>query len=102
MKSATKVVLGSGIVAGILFGLFLLPVMPISVNYACNGNASECSQLSYSTFASVTYASFHVGAVYVKDNSDGTFSQYCWMEGNPVNHNGVINDNGEMCNTLVE
>jgi hypothetical protein len=100
MKRATKVVLGSGIVVGVLLGLFLLPVIPISVQYVCFGNATMCAELSYSTFASVTYASFNVGAVYVRDNNDGRFSSYCWMQGNPVNNPGVNND--AMCGTLVQ
>jgi hypothetical protein len=95
MKRATKFVLGLGVVVGVLLALFLLPVIPISVQYACFGNASMCSELSYSTFASVTYSSFHVGAVYVGDNNDGRFSSYCWMEGNPVGEPYI--NNGPMC-----
>jgi hypothetical protein len=100
MKRATKVVLGSGIAVGVLLALFLLPVIPIPVRYACLGNASMCSELSYSTFASVTYASFSVGAVYVRDNNDGRFSSYCWMQGNPVGNPGI--DNGAICDVLVQ
>jgi hypothetical protein len=99
MKRATRLVLGSGTTVVVVLCLFLAPVVPISVQYACFGNASECSVLSYSTFASVTYASSHVGVVYVRDNRDGSFSQYCWMEGNPVS-NPQING-GAMCGTLV-
>ena len=99
MKRAAKLALISAALVLVVLGLFLLPVVPISVQYACAGNASECAQLCISTFASVTYASFHVGAVYVKDNNDGAFSQYCWMEGNPVNPQ--ING-GAMCNTMLE
>ena len=97
VKRATKLALGLVATVLVVLGVFLLPAMPISVPYACDGNASECSQLSYSTFASVTYASFHFGAVYVKDNSDGRFSQYCWMEGNPINNPSI--DNDAMCGT---
>jgi len=57
-----------------------------------------CSELSYSTFASVTYASFHVGAVYESDNRDWRFSQY-GFEGNLFN-NPQIN-NGAMCSAMV-
>jgi hypothetical protein len=99
VKRAVKLALCSGIAVLVILGLVLLPVVPISVKYACFGNASECARLSISTFASVTYASFHVGAVYVKDNSDGAFSQYCWMEGNPVNPQ--VNG-GAMCSTMLE
>jgi hypothetical protein len=100
MKRSTRLALGLGLTAGVVLGLLLLPVVPISVKYACFGNASMCSLLSYSMFASATYASFHVGAVYVRDNNDGRFSQYCWMEGDPVS-NPQINS-GAMCNTMVE
>ncbi len=48
----------------------------------------------------MTYASFHVGAVYVRDNIDGSFSQYCWMQGNPVG-DPYVND-GAMCGTGVQ
>ena len=98
-EAEDKIRSGSGITIAIISCLFRPPAVPISVQYRCFGTASECSQLSYSTFASVTYAFFHAGAVYVKDNSDGRFSQYCWMEGNPVNP--PIND-GAMCNTLLQ
>jgi hypothetical protein len=52
---------------------------------------------SISTFASVTYASFHVGAVYVAGGSSG---QYCWMEGDPVGNPNV--NNGAMCGSMIE
>jgi hypothetical protein len=85
---------------GVVLGLFLVPVVSISVQYACFGNASGCSKLSYPTFASVTSTSFHIGAVYVRDNRHGSFSQYCWMEGKPVSNPPT--NNGAMCGTLVE
>jgi hypothetical protein len=97
MKRLAKLGLVSAVAVLVALGVFLLPVVPISVEYACNGSASGCSQLSYSTFASVTYASFHVGAVYVKDNGDGRFNQYCWMEGNPITNPSINND--AMCGT---
>jgi hypothetical protein len=100
MKRATKLVVASAIAAGAVLGLFLLPVVPIAVSYACFGIGSLCSQLSISTFASVSYASFHVGAVYVRDNTDQSFSRYCWMEGNPVGNPQV--NNGAMCNAMLE
>ena len=100
MKRLAKLALVSAAAALVVLGVFLLPVVPISVHYACFGNTSMCSQLSYSTFSSVTYASFHVGMVYVKDNSDGSFSRYCWMQGNPVSNPGI--DNDAMCGNLVE
>jgi hypothetical protein len=99
MKRLAKLALGSVAAVLVVLGLFLLPIVPISVGYVCNGNASECAQLSYSTFVSVTYASFHVGAVYVKDNSDGTFSQYCWMQGDPVGNPSI--NGGAMCGSAV-
>jgi hypothetical protein len=100
MKRETEFALGSGMTLGVVLGLFLLPVVPISVRYTCFGIGSLCSQLSISTYASVTYAVFHVGAVYVRDNADGSFSRYCWMEGNPVGNPQV--NNGAMCNAMVE
>ena len=99
MKRAAKLLLGSVIVVGVLLVLFLLPVVSISVQYACTGNATDCADLSYSTFGSVTYAAFGSGVVYVRDNTDGTFSQLCWMTGNPVNNPSV--NGGAMCSTLV-
>jgi hypothetical protein len=90
-----RLALGLGMTAGVVLGLFLIPVVLIPVKYACFGNVSLCSQLSVSTFASVTYVSFHVGAVYVADNTDGRLSRYCWMEGNPVGNPQV--NNGAMC-----
>jgi hypothetical protein len=98
MKRTPKVLLVSGAIV-VLLALFLLPVIPISVQYACFASASECSELSYSTFASVTYASFHAGAVYARDNNDGRFSQYCWMQGNPISDSYI--NNGAMCSTMV-
>jgi hypothetical protein len=99
MKRTIKLVLGSGAAVGILLGLFILPVIPISVQYACFGNASLCSELSYSTFASVTYASFNVGAVYVWNNHGG-YNAYCWMQGNPVSNPAI--DNDAVCGLLVQ
>ena len=99
MKQAAKLVLGLGITVGSVLALFLLPVVPIPVGYECEGPISGCSQLHYSTYASVSYASFSIGAVYVIDHNDGSFSQYCWMNGNPVG-NPQING-GAMCHTAV-
>ena len=90
MRRAVKLVVGSVAVVLVVLGLFLLPVVPISVPYECNGNASECAQVSISTFASATYAALHVGGVYVRDNNDGSFSRYCWMQGNPVTDPAVV------------
>ena len=77
----------------IALAVFLLPVVPFSVKYACFGPSTLCP--SYSTWASVTYASFHTGAVYVTNNQG--VHTYCWMESNPVNQAG-----GAMCGTLTQ
>ncbi len=96
MKRTTRLALGSGVVVGVVLALFLLPVVPISVEYACFAILpAQCPSIS--TFASVTYASFHVGAVYVSYKDGG---RYCWMEGNPVGNPQVNND--AMCGSMVE
>jgi len=96
MKRVTKVALGTGVAACVALALFLLPVVPIQVQYMCEALIPAMCP-SISTYASVTYASFHVGAVYVVGKS---FSQYCWMEGNPVGNPNVNND--AMCKSLTE
>lgn len=96
MKRTSKAVLDSGIVVCVVFALFLLPIVPIHVQYMCEAiNPAMCPSIS--TFVSVTYASFHVGAVYLRGE---TASQYCWMDGNPVGNPSV--NNGAMCNSLTE
>ncbi len=42
MRRTAKLVLGLAAVLVVL-SLFLLPVVPISVGYACNATPSECS-----------------------------------------------------------
>jgi hypothetical protein len=80
--------------------LFFAPVVPISVQYACEGPASLCATISMSTYASVTYAVFSVGAVHVVNNNDPSGNQYCWMNGNPVTNAYVNLDS--MCGYMVQ
>ena len=96
MKRAAKIALVSGIAICAVSAMFLLPVVRISVPYMCEAlQPAMCPSIS--TLVSVTYASFHVGAVYVGGGSSG---QYCWMEGDPVTNPNV--NNGAMCSSMIE
>lgn len=91
MKRVVKLGLGLGLPLVTVLVLFLLSVVPISVQYACwSLNPADCP--TYSTHASVTYAAFNVGVVYITSNHAGPV--YCWMEGNPV-------DNGAVCGIMT-
>jgi hypothetical protein len=70
------------VVLGVL-GLFLLPVVPITVVFDCSGGM-ECpvGVLPVSASASVTYAYFGFGTVQVPNTLGGGHS-YCLMYGNP-------------------
>jgi hypothetical protein len=82
MKRAVKLALGLAAVLVVL-GLFLLPVVSITVVDNCSGGMEyPVSVIPVSASASVMYAYFGVGAVQVP----GPFAPghvYCLMDGNP-------------------
>jgi hypothetical protein len=79
MKRATKLVLGLAVATVAVLALFLLPVVPLSRGPACFGGAG-CDTFHSSARASVTYAYFGVGEVYVTViNGDFVSHTYCWM-----------------------
>jgi hypothetical protein len=100
MRQRAKIVLGFVVAVGVVLVLFFAPVVPISVKYQCFGTEASCVDLSYSTYASPTFAAFGVGSVYVVNNNYPSGNQYCWMNGNPVGNPSVNND--AMCNIMVQ
>lgn len=83
MKREVKVVLGLAVVV-VVFDLFLLPVVPITVSAGCETSATinfgPCVAIPASGSASVMYAYFGAGAVQVPVSSGHS---YCLMYGNP-------------------
>lgn len=80
MTRQTKAVSRAVIVGCVVLALFFVPVVPTSPQQLELCTPPGCNQGSpMSASASVTWAVFHVGAVYVV--SLGTFKQYCWVEG---------------------
>lgn len=100
MRRAAKVVSSVAVAVGVVTVLFFAPIVPISVQYACEGPASLCATISMSTYASVTFAAFSMGVVHVVNNHDSSGSQYCWMNGNPVGDPYV--SQGAMCRYMVQ
>jgi hypothetical protein len=100
MRRRSKIVLVLIVAVGVVLVLFFAPVVPISVKYECFGQNTLCAELSYSTYASVTFAAFGVGSVYVVNNNYSSGNQYCWMDGNPVGNPSV--NNGGMCSIMVQ
>ncbi len=86
MKREAKLVIVLAAVVLVL-GLFLLPVVPITVEPYCSPHLIGCP-LSESVSASMMYAYFGVGSVYVPNYSGG--NNYCVMYGNPGTMCGVI------------
>ena len=68
--------------------LFLLPVIPTTVVFGkVGGNTIACTE---SASASVMYAYFNVGYVYITSSGPcGTGYDYCAVMGNPGNACGV-------------
>jgi hypothetical protein len=90
MRRAAKAGLGlaaAGVVIVAFF--FLVPVFAITVVFVCPAGDRECpvSVVPISASASVMYAKFGVGAVYVPNDSGG--HNYCFISVN----------NGMMCGT---
>ena len=90
MRRAAKARLGlaaAGVVIVAFF--FLVPVFAITVVFVCPAGDRECpvSVVPISATASVMYAKFGVGAVYVPNDSGG--HNYCFISVN----------NGMMCGT---
>lgn len=81
MKRTAKLALGLAAVLVVL-GLFLLPVVPITVSWGCEGTfAPTCFTSSAS--ASVMYAYSGIGAVQVPVLGELGGHTYCLMNGNP-------------------
>jgi hypothetical protein len=88
MRQLVKVGLGvAGVVIVAFF--FLVPVFAITVVFVCPAGDRDCpvSVVPISASASVMYAKFGVGAVYVPNDSGG--HSYCFISVN----------NGMMCGT---
>jgi len=78
---ATEFALGVAVV--VVLGLFLLPVVPITVSVDCeNLTLPGCIPGVQSAFASTMYAYFGAGAVQVPGSYDSR--SYCLMSGNPT------------------
>ena len=88
MKRAAKLVLGVAAVAVVL-GLFLVPIVPITVASTEGTQNSSIVTGSYTASASMMYAYLGLGAVYVPSppNPYGAVTMlthsYCLMVGNP-------------------
>ena len=96
MRRRTKIGLVLGTAAALALVLFLLPVVPMSVQYACWAPTSSMCPAP-STHVSVTFAALGVGVVYITGYQNPV---YCWMNGNPANNPYVNND--AMCNDMVQ
>ena len=90
MKLAAKLTLGLAAVAAAILVLFLLPVVSISLASMsiCSPEygVSSCPPPVYPGSASMAYAWFGIGAVYVPSPPGlvmGPSHSYCLMDGNP-------------------
>ena len=79
MKRTTKLVIALAVTV-IVLGLFLIPVVPITVGLTCPPGVF-CFLGHYPASASMMYAYFGVGAVQLSGMSGG--HAYCLMYGNP-------------------
>jgi hypothetical protein len=81
-----KIPLILGLATLVVLGLFLLPVVPVTFDIACNGMPG-CPHVLDSGSSSITYSYFGVGAVQVQGYNGG--HAYCLMHGSPSTVCGI-------------
>lgn len=82
MRSGVKVALGSAVAASVAAVVLLVPLVPLSLQFACMGPPQLCP--SVAAYGSISFAAAGTGAVYVSDISFPSASHYCLMDATPM------------------